>query len=233
MATVDPVSAAGSMGYGSALSSSQQSQGLTSQDFLELMVAQLSNQDFMDPVDDTQFLAQMAQFTTMQQTQEMANLFKQSYVLSLVGQNITAAKFTASGEVQTATGPVSRVSLVDNEFLLYIGDEPFSLDQIMTLNAPDQEEGLQEQEAWGQYAQGGFLLSLMGSRVTVCPQEGETLSGEVARVALEGMQFEVDGQWYSLGQLVSVDGRTQEDAGQQPDSQDGQEGEEPDEPDVL
>ena len=41
-------------------------------DFLVLMVEQLKNQDFMNPVDDTQYVTQLAQFTTMQQMQELA-----------------------------------------------------------------------------------------------------------------------------------------------------------------
>ena len=41
-------------------------------DFLTLMVAQLKNQDFMNPVDDTQYVTQLAQISTMQQMEEMA-----------------------------------------------------------------------------------------------------------------------------------------------------------------
>ena len=36
------------------------------EDFLTLMVAQLKNQDFMNPVDDTQYVTQLAQISTMQ-----------------------------------------------------------------------------------------------------------------------------------------------------------------------
>ncbi len=38
---------------------------LSVQDFFNMMVKQLTNQDFMNPVDDTQYLAQMAQFVLM------------------------------------------------------------------------------------------------------------------------------------------------------------------------
>ena len=40
--------------------------GLNMDSFLKLMVTQLTNQDFMNPVDDTQFVTQMAQFSTLQ-----------------------------------------------------------------------------------------------------------------------------------------------------------------------
>ena len=66
--------------------------GVTAEDFLTLMVAQLTNQDFMNPMDDTQFVTQLAQFSSMQMMQEMANYTKTSYVMSLVGKPVTAAR---------------------------------------------------------------------------------------------------------------------------------------------
>ncbi len=94
--------------------------GVTAEDFLTLMVAQLTNQDFMNPVDDSQYVTQMAQITTMQQMTELANYSKTSYVMSLVGKNVTAAKITVSGELQKETGPVQSVSLNNNEFTIVV-----------------------------------------------------------------------------------------------------------------
>ena len=41
-------------------------QGLNMQDFLNLLVAQITNQDALNPMDNTEFIAQMAQFSTLQ-----------------------------------------------------------------------------------------------------------------------------------------------------------------------
>ncbi|MDR7268211.1 flagellar basal-body rod modification protein FlgD [Pelomonas saccharophila] len=41
------------------------------QDFLKILVAQLGNQDPLKPMDNTEFVTQLAQFTSLQQTQEM------------------------------------------------------------------------------------------------------------------------------------------------------------------
>lgn len=103
------------------------------QDFLNLMVAQLANQDFMNPVDDTQYIAQLAQFATMQQMQELASYSKSNYVMSLIGQEVTVARFTVGGELEKITGPVEKVSLVDNEYKIFVKGRPFTLDQIMEL----------------------------------------------------------------------------------------------------
>lgn len=110
-------------------------QQVSMDDFLQLMVAQLKNQDFMNPVDDTQYLTQLAQFTTMQQMEEMAYNAKSSFITSLVGKNVVAAKITVSGQLDRTEGIVNRISLVDEQFLIYIGDKAFSLDQIMEIGS--------------------------------------------------------------------------------------------------
>lgn len=111
----------------------EKEQTLGMDSFLKLMVTQLTNQDFMNPVDDTQFITQMAQFSTLQAMSEMSSNMKNNYVLSLVGQEVTCAKFNVSGNLVKETGKVERVTLSDNEFALYVNGEKFTLSQIMEL----------------------------------------------------------------------------------------------------
>ena len=111
--------------------------GVSVDDFLNLMVAQLQNQDFMNPVDDTQYVTQLAQFATMQQMQELATYMKTNYVMSLVGKEVTAARFSVSGELQQETGRVEKISLVNNEYAVYVNGKKFSLQQIMELGASE------------------------------------------------------------------------------------------------
>ena len=42
-------------------------------EFLSLLVTQMRNQDPLKPVSDTEFIAQMAQFTSLEQTKEMGS----------------------------------------------------------------------------------------------------------------------------------------------------------------
>ena len=115
--------------------------GVSVDDFLNLMVAQLQNQDFMNPVDDTQYVTQLAQISTMQQMEEMAYNAKSSYVASLVGKNVSAAKFTVSGELKKADGVVEKISLLDGKFVIYVDGEAFSMDEIMEIKDKPAAEG--------------------------------------------------------------------------------------------
>ncbi|WP_457447631.1 flagellar hook assembly protein FlgD [Roseateles sp. P5_E4] len=83
------------------------------QDFLKILVAQLGNQDPLKPMDNTEFVTQLAQFTSLQQTQEMNDklgslLTAQASMQSvgLLGKIVDVT--TESGT--TATGTVSGLS---------------------------------------------------------------------------------------------------------------------------
>lgn len=103
--------------------------------FLNLLIVQMQNQDFMNPMDDTQYITQMAQFSNMQQIQQMTEYSKTNYAVSLVGKVVTASRMGAGGELDTTTGPVEKVSLVNNEYILFIGGKKYSLSQIMTIES--------------------------------------------------------------------------------------------------
>uniref|UniRef100_UPI0034506DD7 flagellar hook assembly protein FlgD n=1 Tax=Sphingomonas sp. TaxID=28214 RepID=UPI0034506DD7 len=88
-------------------------------DFLKLMTAQLKNQDPFAPVDNTQMVAQMAQFSSVAGISEMNTTLKaisqklagtsQSDALSYVGRTVLTAGDTAYG--RTAGGIAGAVEL--------------------------------------------------------------------------------------------------------------------------
>lgn len=68
---------------------------IAQEDFIRLFLAQLTNQDPLEPVDNSQFLAQMAQFTSLEQSrlmnENMTNLLAMSssdQSLSLLGKTV-------------------------------------------------------------------------------------------------------------------------------------------------
>lgn len=84
---------------------SAQANAFKLQDFLKVLMTQLTYQDPLKPMDNQQFMAQMAQFTQLEQTQQLntkldALLATQSALQSvgLIGRQV---------EVQTDSGVVS------------------------------------------------------------------------------------------------------------------------------
>jgi flagellar basal-body rod modification protein FlgD len=128
------VDAVGTTSSTSSTSSSSQlqQQTLSQSDFLKLMVTQMTNQDPTKPMDSTQMVAQMAQFSQVAATQELqssfdtlsTNLSGDQFVraASLVGQEVlvpsTAAKLTdgaVNGAVNVGTsGTYVNVQIKDS-----------------------------------------------------------------------------------------------------------------------
>jgi flagellar basal-body rod modification protein FlgD len=96
-----------------AQTSSLPEQTLNQDDFLKLLVAQMSAQDPMNPISNTEFISQMAQFSTLQQTKSMQS--------DLAGLQAGQTALQANGllgrtvQVRTAQGLVDSglVSAVD------------------------------------------------------------------------------------------------------------------------
>jgi len=89
-------------GLQSTDSVSTNQQTLNQKDFLQLLVAQLQNQDPMNPQSDTDMAAQMAQFTSLQQSSSMSASLAMMQADSLVGNTVMLQvdpQTTASGVV--------------------------------------------------------------------------------------------------------------------------------------
>lgn len=108
--------------------------GVKVEDFLQLMIAQMSNQDFMNPTDDTQYVTQLAQFAQMESMQELSHYSQTNYVQSLVGKTVTAASYGIGGSVNKETGTVSKVNISADGFTIVVNGKEFKLSQIMSLD---------------------------------------------------------------------------------------------------
>jgi flagellar basal-body rod modification protein FlgD len=69
-----------------SLTSGVPGSNLGKQDFLKLLMAQLQNQDPLKPMDDSQMIAQMAQFSALEATQSLTSTIQQSSNMQTVTQ---------------------------------------------------------------------------------------------------------------------------------------------------
>jgi flagellar basal-body rod modification protein FlgD len=98
--------------------------GITSQlgpsAFLQLLTTQLSNQDPLNPMDDTQSVSQLAQFSALQASDNLETSFsnfQSNFAVlqssQLIGQTVTVNSTDASGNSSAITGTVSAISVVN------------------------------------------------------------------------------------------------------------------------
>ncbi|MBP1577010.1 MAG: hypothetical protein J6C75_00860 [Oscillospiraceae bacterium] len=109
------------------------------EDFLQLMIAELKNQDFSsgESTDSTVYVTQLAQITTMQQMEQLAYYSKSNYVMNMVGKEVTVANLSLGGNVNTDTGVVEKISLSGDDFEVYVNGKAYSLSNVMSINNPD------------------------------------------------------------------------------------------------
>ena len=88
-------------------------QQLNQDDFLKLLTTQLSNQDPLKPLDDTQFIAQMAQFSALQQSTTLTKDFEAFSSAQQItsAQNLLGRTVTLSTDGTDATGPVNEIRI--------------------------------------------------------------------------------------------------------------------------
>ena len=99
-------------------------------DFLKLLVTQLQHQDPMNPMDDKDFMGQMAQFSSLEQITNMSSALQRmdhsnqlSQSVGLIGRTVTYAQ----GDGTLASGVASSVSTDENDAIsIKIGDASIS-----------------------------------------------------------------------------------------------------------
>lgn len=99
-----------------------QANSLGMEDFLKILLTQLTYQDPLKPMDNQQFMAQMAQFTSLEQTQQLntkiETLITNQAALQSVG--LIGKTVDVSTPTGVVTGTVSALSLSGSAPLLTI-----------------------------------------------------------------------------------------------------------------
>ena len=124
MASVSPLTVAPTSGTNTSTNSAST---LGKDDFLRLLIGQLRSQNPLNPSTDQDYIAQMAQFSMVEQVSNMAlanermlKTLRTDQAFGLLGKTVTYTK--ADGT--EAEGVVQQVTIEDNVPTLTVGDVP-------------------------------------------------------------------------------------------------------------
>jgi len=97
---------------------------------IKLLTTQLKNQDPLHPMDDTQSVAQLAQFSALQASTELKSAFAAfesnfSVMQSagLLGKTVSAQSADANGNVTSVSGTVKTISVINGTPMITLVDK--------------------------------------------------------------------------------------------------------------
>ncbi|MFD4928284.1 flagellar hook assembly protein FlgD [Peribacillus butanolivorans] len=181
-------------------------------DFLKLLLTQLQNQDPSSPMDNTEFIAQMATFSSLEQMMnigsqidELIGLNQQNSLMnynSFVGKEVTWHILDESGENLAIEEGVGIV-----ESIQYKGDNIYFILEDGTKLQPANISAMKQSSTTSNSLTNAS--ELIGKRVTWKDEENGDLSAVVTSVSMNKgkVQIEVDdesGTKLSLEQLIKI-----------------------------
>ena len=162
--------------------------------FLQLLITQMRFQDPLNPVDDKEFLAQMAQFTALEQMQNMNATNQKSQAFSMIGKNIVPDVYNPlTYTIEEVIGQVSSVIIRNGEPMLVVNGRDVLVSDVVEVYEPYQMQSIYSSLATSQN------MALIGKYIQAITVDGNfNPTGFV-----EGM---VDSVRFSGGQTLLVVG---------------------------
>jgi flagellar basal-body rod modification protein FlgD len=97
-------------------------------DFLNLLATQLRNQNPMSPTDNTAFVAQLAQFSALEASQNTNTSIEKSRAAALIGKTVSGV---LSSSQTVFAGIVESVDVSGSEPAVYVNSQKVKLSEIL------------------------------------------------------------------------------------------------------
>jgi len=108
-------------------------------EFLKLLLTQMQNQDPLNPMDNTEMIAQLAQFSALEQMQNLNEQVSASHRdttlglgVLLGGQEVTVE--FADGATPSVTGTLTAVKWRDGEMCFEVGEQLYAAKDIASIS---------------------------------------------------------------------------------------------------
>lgn len=120
--------------YGEKTTSRAAGSQLSKDAFLQLLVTELKYQNPLNPTDDKEFLAQMAQFSSLEQMQNMTASMNIQQANNLIGKTVTATLIgETAGSDRAITGVVEATKIKFGKAYVVVNGNDVEVNQIQTV----------------------------------------------------------------------------------------------------
>ena len=102
-------------------------------DFINLLVAEMQNQDPLEPSSNTDYVAQMATFSQVQSLDDMKTSMANMTADNLVGKYVTIQVTARNGDVSEITGNVDYVKHEGDKTYVSVEDQLYNAEDVVTV----------------------------------------------------------------------------------------------------
>lgn len=159
-------------------------------EFLKLMIAQMQNQDPLDPKSDTEFVAQLAQFSTLEQMLNMNTTMSLNAATSLIGAEVQWTD--SAGNV--LSGTVTAARMYNGAAQVMVGDTAIDVSKVSVVQATPTSSYLS-------------YISLVGTNVSWIDNAGKVQTGTVDGIIVNAdgsINLSIGDQIVNVSRVVSI-----------------------------
>ena len=104
--------------------------------FLKILASELQNQDPTEPVSNTEYVAQLAQFNSLQQMSSLNGSMSKFQAYSLIGMEVSYTATDSSGNSLSGTGIAQSVVTNGNDVYVMVDGNKIKLASITKVETP-------------------------------------------------------------------------------------------------
>lgn len=104
--------------------------GLDKDAFLQLLVAQMKYQDPLEPTSNTEYISQLATFSSLEEMQNLNGTMTTQQATNLVGKTVIMNVQSSTGATNVVQGKVDFIVRQNNKVYLSIDDQLYNIDDL-------------------------------------------------------------------------------------------------------
>lgn len=162
--------------------------------FLRLLVTQLQYQDPLNPMDNTEFVSQMAQFSALEQMNNLNNTMTNSQAYAMIGRTVYAQLYNETKNTyEDVVGTVDSVTIKSNAAYLNVGDKEIPYSDVQKVYSTDTNTSIDRNLVVSQ------ALSLVGKCIQAITLDDDLNVKEFVEGKVDYVKFVDDTPVLSVG----------------------------------